>query len=67
MISLSFAVQGMKKIIVIPDVRYAIRFPETGNPFLMDALKKCLQRNPELRPTIPGMHPFIFFGFAIFI
>jgi serine/threonine-protein kinase TTK/MPS1 len=47
-------VQGMKKIIVIPDPRYAIKFPDAGNPFLLDALKRCLQRDPALRPTIPG-------------
>jgi serine/threonine-protein kinase TTK/MPS1 len=54
-------VPGMKKIIVIPDSRYAIKFPDQGNPFLIDVLKRCLQRDPSARPTIPDLlaHAFL--------
>lgn len=47
----------MKKIKAITDPRCIIPFPDIGDQLLLDVLKRCLQRDPRLRPTIPGKEP----------
>ena len=44
----------LKKLQHITDPRYDIPFPKLDDVLLLDVLKRCLQRDPKLRPSIPG-------------
>ena len=50
-----------QKLQAIPDPKKPISFPSLRNPHLLDVLKRCLQRNPSLRPTISELlkHPLL--------
>ena len=63
-----------KKLEAITNEAYPIDFPKlecisqlilrNSNPWLMDVMKSCLQRNPSKRPSIGGaggllQHPFL--------
>lgn len=45
----------------ITDPSYKIEFPAVDNPDLLDIMKRCLDRNPNTRITIPQLleHPFL--------
>ncbi|XP_077505017.1 dual specificity protein kinase monopolar spindle 1 isoform X4 [Amblyomma americanum] len=49
------------KMTAIAGASYVINFPEISDPNLLDVLKKCLQRNPNQRPTIQELldHPYL--------
>lgn len=51
----------MKKIYAIPDPTHEINYPSIDNPALLDAMKRCLQRNPKERLSIPDLlsHAFL--------
>jgi serine/threonine-protein kinase TTK/MPS1 len=54
----------IQKLHCITDPTYEISFPPLPNPALLDVLKSCLQRKPELRAPIVGpngllQHPFL--------
>ncbi|RUS90449.1 hypothetical protein EGW08_001790 [Elysia chlorotica] len=49
------------KIDAIINPNHPIEFPERDDPALMDVLKKCLQRDVQLRPTTGDLlnHPYL--------
>jgi len=51
----------LAKLQVIPDPRKKIQFDPIQNPCLLDSLKRCLDRNPRTRITIPELldHQFL--------
>ncbi|CBK25332.2 uncharacterized protein [Blastocystis hominis] len=54
-------IQMPQKLLSIANDEYKIDFPKIDNPWLLDVLKLCLQRNPKKRPTISSLlqHPFL--------
>ncbi|KAH9504714.1 hypothetical protein Btru_062627 [Bulinus truncatus] len=50
-----------EKLNAIVNPSYIIPFPDTGEPALMDVLKKCLTREVADRPTTDGVlnHPYL--------
>eukprot|EP01135_Chromosphaera_perkinsii_P003289 Nk52_evm64s239 gene=Nk52_evmTU64s239 len=51
----------LKKLQCIVDPTYEIEYKPIANHQLLDVIKRCLIRNPKLRPTIPELkaHPFL--------
>ena len=51
----------LAKLQVIPDPRKKIQFDPVQNPYLLDSLQRCLDRNPRTRITIPELleHKFL--------
>jgi len=50
-----------QKLAAIPDPTKLIAFPPTRNTYMVDVLKRCLQRQPANRPSIPDLldHPLL--------
>lgn len=55
------ALNLFKKLKAITDPNCEIIFPSIKDQLAVDVLKKCLQRNPKARPSIPDLlqHPFL--------
>eukprot|EP00963_Diacronema_lutheri_P001203 scaffold76_cov363-Pavlova_lutheri.AAC.15 len=51
----------IQKLHAITDNSHEISFPAVPNPHAMDVMKRCLDRNPKRRITIPQLlaHPFL--------
>eukprot|EP01105_Mastigella_eilhardi_P004310 TRINITY_DN1572_c0_g1_i5.p1 TRINITY_DN1572_c0_g1~~TRINITY_DN1572_c0_g1_i5.p1 ORF type:complete len:588 (+),score=137.38 TRINITY_DN1572_c0_g1_i5:13-1776(+) len=51
----------MQKLRCIVDPHYQIEYPPSTNEALLDVLQACLQREPQVRPSIPALqaHPFL--------
>lgn len=51
----------IQKLHAITDNSHEISFPAVPNPHAMDVMKRCLDRNPRKRITIPQLleHPFL--------
>jgi len=51
----------IQKMHAIIDEKHAISFPSITNPFLLDVIKRCLQRHPKSRITMEELldHPFL--------
>lgn len=49
------------RMLAIINPNHKIPFPALQNPYLMEVLKGCLERDPARRPTIPQLleHPFL--------
>jgi serine/threonine-protein kinase TTK/MPS1 len=50
-----------QKLSAIPDATKPIAFPPMRNPCMIDVLRRCLQRQPTKRPSIPELleHPLL--------
>lgn len=50
-----------QKLSAIPDATKPIAFPPTRNPYMVDVLQRCLQRQPTRRLSIPELleHPML--------
>lgn len=51
----------IQKLQAIINPHHQIQFPKVVNPFLMEVMQSCLQRDPKKRMTIPDLlrHPFL--------
>ena len=51
----------IQKMHAIIDESHGIAFPPISNPELLDVIKRCLQRHPKARITMPQLleHPFL--------
>ena len=51
----------LQKLQVIPDARHKLEYPPLKNPLIVDVLKRCLDKNPRTRISIPELldHPFL--------